>query len=109
ALLKRNCEAETSRLQALAEVAGIVREFGGEEDVGLGEAAVGDANYGDAGARRRFGEEPSCGGDVLLEFLLLVEGLGRLGAREVEGDDKIEEDRKSTRLNSSHLVISYAV
>src|SRR2546426_9034437 len=30
-----------------------------------------------------------------------------LPARRV--DDRVEEDRKSTRLNSSHLVISYAV
>src|SRR5437588_2885274 len=83
-------QAEASRLQALPEVAGIVREFGGEEDVGLGKTPVGDAKYGYAGARRRFGEEPSCGGDVLLEFLLLVRGFDGYRAREVKGYDKIE-------------------
>src|SRR5256885_12381666 len=33
---------------------------------------------------------------------------GELGRRDV-GDAQVPEDRKSTRLNSSHLVISYAV
>src|SRR2546426_7028695 len=31
------------------------------------------------------------------------------GAREDRGGDRARSDRKSTRLNSSHLVISYAV
>src|SRR5256885_11805723 len=29
--------------------------------------------------------------------------------RKLSGRDRLDEDRKSTRLNSSHLVISYAV
>src|SRR5256885_6729143 len=39
---------------------------------------------------------------------LLEPGL-RLRSRRADGGDDHEPDRKSTRLNSSHLVISYAV
>ena len=77
-------------MQALPEVAGIVREFGGEQDVGLGEAAVGDAKDGDAGARRDFRKEPRDSGDVLFEFLSLVRGFDGYRPREVKGNDKIE-------------------
>src|SRR2546426_3960499 len=38
-----------------------------------------------------------------------VPGPGDRHRREDEDDEPEEEDRKSTRLNSSHLVISYAV
>src|SRR2546426_8645642 len=43
-------------------------------------------------------------------FLILLGGISGFG-REliVDGERKQREDRKSTRLNSSHLVISYAV
>src|SRR5256885_11899765 len=44
-------------------------------------------------------------GDVALGIL----GFLGCGAHRVEADVGEEEDRKSTRLNSSHLVISYAV
>src|SRR2546426_4751242 len=39
---------------------------------------------------------------------LLAQGLELLGRSRV-GEPLVERDRKSTRLNSSHLVISYAV
>src|SRR5256885_11080024 len=39
----------------------------------------------------------------------VVDGLGIRGADRLHVDRHLLEDRKSTRLNSSHLVISYAV
>src|SRR2546426_6966501 len=36
-------------------------------------------------------------------------GVSHLGEERSVGPSKVERDRKSTRLNSSHLVISYAV
>src|SRR5256885_13314288 len=47
------------------------------------------------------------GGKLLQELLLQLYRSGELVA--IAGCDGVLEDRKSTRLNSSHLVISYAV
>src|SRR5256885_9440927 len=43
------------------------------------------------------------------EFALALLGRQRERARDDEHHDHRRQDRKSTRLNSSHLVISYAV
>src|SRR5207244_8808515 len=37
------------------------------------------------------------------------EGVGLLSLEGIASDDRTEADRKSTRLNSSHQIISYAV
>src|SRR5256885_16922922 len=44
-----------------------------------------------------------------LELLDLVACVDRFEERAAADDGRLEVDRKSTRLNSSHLVISYAV
>src|SRR5205807_10436007 len=53
------------------------------------------------------------GGFVVAALLGVVAGVEPVGEGEVLADDEaqvgIAPDRKSTRLNSSHLVISYAV
>src|SRR5437773_7726546 len=61
-------------------------------------------------------EQPDAGGRERLELLPTVgmEGIGRTaGDPETDQPDHIrhavERDRKSTRLNSSHITISYAV
>src|SRR5256885_8546992 len=47
---------------------------------------------------------------VPVTYLSVVHGQVRLGYRPaVQGPEQERADRKSTRLNSSHLVISYAV
>src|SRR5256885_11407788 len=52
------------------------------------------------------GAEPS---DVVREYQRNPGGRGRGGERPRHRDVQGARDRKSTRLNSSHLVISYAV
>src|SRR5256885_12232489 len=47
--------------------------------------------------------------EYYVSFLLDRANRTFLAMASVEGGMEIEEDRKSTRLNSSHLVISYAV
>ena len=56
----------------------------------MGEAPVGDAKHGYAGACGRRGKETRDCVDILLEFLLLVRTFDcdRLG--EVDGNDKVE-------------------
>src|SRR5256885_11060400 len=49
---------------------------------------------------------PAAGGDTVEAKR---EGVGHDGAHLVDRDAQLLGDRKSTRLNSSHLVISYAV
>ena len=90
ALLKCSYQVEARRLEPLPEVARIVREFGGEQDVGLGKAAVGDAKYSYARARGDLGKEAGDGGEVLFEFLRLVRGFDGYRLAKVEGDDKVE-------------------
>src|SRR5688500_19993783 len=52
----------------------------------------------------------SSGTHLIRDFVRYVEEFEAIGSRESEGQiDQAAEDRKSTRLNSSHLVISYAV
>src|SRR5256885_12867436 len=67
---------------------------------------LGALTFVSAESGRRYGESD----------LALVESLGRSAALAVENarllqdaEQRAAEDRKSTRLNSSHLVISYAV
>src|SRR5437868_13344668 len=47
--------------------------------------------------------------DALPIFLVELEGGGQVGAERLLDDDAFPADRKSTRLNSSHVSISYAV
>src|SRR5205807_10189488 len=64
-------------------------------------------------ARQRQGFGPRCRVQLLfkdpLQLAELAEGVGTAAGLVVEPNEGAVEDRKSTRLNSSHLVISYAV
>src|SRR5256885_12330361 len=55
------------------------------------------------------GQRPNRRDDFLGRLLLLVGDAQRLRERSPDRGRPADEDRKSTRLNSSHLVISYAV
>src|SRR3712207_7855844 len=61
------------------------------------------------GDRERVGRQQQCGGDdpdQSTDQGVDEPGVGQAGARRLERGD---QDRKSTRLNSSHANISYAV
>src|SRR5207253_9653830 len=58
----------------------------------------------DDGAGVALGEDEAVGGGVVR----VVRGVAHRRVHE-DGDDVAEGDRKSTRLNSSHVAISYAV
>src|SRR5256885_16247888 len=81
--------------------------------VALAQAGRGrrrDAARGRLGARRRNACARPLGGGLPGGIVRYGRGAGRRGAcRRGDGRGAEAGDRKSTRLNSSHLVISYAV
>ncbi len=72
-------------LYPFVEVAGVVRDLSGEQDIRLGEALVGDTQNRHAGGCRNLRQEPRHSCDVLFEIGSSVRTRAGNRSREIEG------------------------